>query len=308
MDLEVEGSVAGFLGVHIERDTENNTVTLTQVGLIKRIIEALGIESSPIKLTPASGTPLVKNIDGDPPNGTYNYASVIGMLQYLHSHSRPDITFAVSQCARYVHGTRRSHEVALEHIGKYLKGTVDKGLVLKPTETLNIDCFVDADFAGLWPYEDRQDPSCVKSRTGFVICLADCPVIWSSKLQGEIATSTMEAEYSALSSSMRSLLPFQHLVTTVIKSMDYGTLKNTTFKTTVWEDNAGALALANLEPGRMTPRSKHYAIKYHWFRSKLKPHNIQVEKIDTNFQKADILTKSLKSIKFVEIRKLLCGW
>ena len=204
------------------------------------------------------------------------------MLQYLHSHSRPDITFAVSQCARYVHGTRRSHEIALEHLGQYLKGTMEKGLVLRPTSTLNIDCFVDADFAGLWPYEDRQDPSCVKSRTGFVICLADCPVIWSSKLQGEIATSTMEAEYSALSSSMRSLLPFQHLVHTVIKSMDFGTVDSTTFKTTVWEDNAGALALANLEPGRMTPRSKHYAIKYHWFRSKLKPTILQVEKIDTN--------------------------
>ncbi len=308
MELEVEGSVAGFLGVHIERDSVNNTITLTQVGLIKRIIDALGLESSPIKYTPAAATPLVKNVDGDPPNGHYNYASVIGMLQYLHSHSRPDITFAVSQCAWYVHGTRRSHEMALEHLGQYLKGTMDKGLVLKPISTLNIDCYVDADFAGLWPYEDRQDPSCVKSRTGFVICLADCPVIWSSKLQGEIATSTMEAEYSALSSSMRSLLPFKHLVETVVKSMDFGAVDSTTFKTTVWEDNAGALALANLEPGRMTPRSKHYAIKYHWFRSKLKPNGIQVEKIDTNLQKADILTKALRTIKFAEIRKLLCGW
>ncbi len=185
---------------------------------------------------------------------------------------------------------------------------MDKGLVLTPTNELNIDCFVDADFAGLWPHEDRQDPSCVKSRTGFAICLANCPVIWSSKLQMEIATSTMEAEYSALSYAMRELLPFKHLVQTVISSMQYGEVNSTTFRTTVWEDNAGALALANLEPGRMTPRSKHYAIKYHWFRSQLRPHNIQVKKIETDQQQADIFTKGLRAIKYVIIRKLLCGW
>jgi hypothetical protein len=97
----------------------------------------------------------------------------------------------------------RSHEEALKRIGRYLKGTINEGLVLHPSDSLDIDCYVDADFAGLWPHEDKQDPSCVKSRTGFAICVANCPVIWSSKLQGDIATSTMEAEYSALSMTMR---------------------------------------------------------------------------------------------------------
>ena len=54
--------------------------------------------------------------------------------------------------------------MALEHIGQYLKHTQDEGLVLKSNhDNLNIDCFVDADFDGLWPYEDKQDPSCMKS-------------------------------------------------------------------------------------------------------------------------------------------------
>jgi hypothetical protein len=71
---------------------------------------------------------------------------------------------------------------------------MNEGLTLRPSDDLDIDCYVDADFAGLWPYEDKLDPSCVKSRTGFAICVANCPVIWSSKLQGDIATSTMETE------------------------------------------------------------------------------------------------------------------
>ena len=106
---------------------------------------------------------MTKDADGNPPNGNYSYASVIGMMQYLQSHSRPDITYTVSQAARFTHSPRRSHEMALEHIGQYLKGTIDEGLILKPTDDLNIDCYVDADFVGLWPYEDKYDLTCVKS-------------------------------------------------------------------------------------------------------------------------------------------------
>jgi hypothetical protein len=106
----------------------------------------------------------------------------------------------------------RSHEEALKRIGRYLKGTINEGLVLRPSESLNIDCYVDADFAGLCPHEDNHDPTFVQSRTGFAICISNCPVIWSSKLQGDISTLTMEAENSALSSAMRDVLPLRDLL------------------------------------------------------------------------------------------------
>jgi hypothetical protein len=84
LDLEVEDSVAGFLGVHIDRNTDDGTIKLTQSGLAKRIVEqALNVGSMPRKFTPAITEPLVKDEFGDPANGAYNYASVIGMLQYL---------------------------------------------------------------------------------------------------------------------------------------------------------------------------------------------------------------------------------
>jgi hypothetical protein len=118
LDLEVKDSVAGFLGVHINRNTDTGTIKLTQSGLTKHIIEALNVGSLPRKFTPALKEPLVQDTHGDPPNGAYNYVSVIGMLQYLQGHSCPDITFAVSQCARFIHSPRRMHEIALEHIGQ----------------------------------------------------------------------------------------------------------------------------------------------------------------------------------------------
>jgi hypothetical protein len=210
--------------------------------------------------------------------------------------------------ANYNNNPRWTHEQALIRIGQYLKGTIDKGLIFKPNSMMRIDCYVDADFAGLWPHEDKEDPVCVKSRSGYVICLSDCPVVWCSKLQHEITTLTMEAEYNALSIAMRELLPFKHLVETVSKIIELDVEDPTTFQTTVWEDNVGALTLANLEPGRITPRSKFYAIKMHWFRSKLKPNKIIIKKIESNDQKADILTKGLRVIKFVANRLLLCGW
>ena len=314
--IQREESVAGFLGVHIHRDEANNTIKLTQVGLTQRIVDALDIGNLPPKLTPAVKDPLGKDPDGDPPNGTFSYPSVVGMLLYLSGHSRPDIQFAVSQCARFIHGTKRSHERALERIGQYLKSTMKEGLILRPTKNesgfldFNIECYVDADFAGLYNVEDVMDPSCVKSRTGYVICVCGCPVVWTSKLQSDIATSTMEAEYNALSMAMKELLPFRNIFQAVARGMGLNEEATTSFRTTVWEDNMGCLRLARHKPGQYTPRSKHYAVKYHWFRSHLSDttNRISVEYIESELQKADILTKGLTTETFRRIRRQLCGW
>ena len=78
---------------------------------------------------------------------------------------------------------------------------------------------MDADFAGPWPYEDKQDPSCVKSHTSFAICIANCPIIWTSKLQPDIATSTIEAEYNTLSTAMKLVIPLLELLRAVGKGV-----------------------------------------------------------------------------------------
>ena len=87
-------------------------VKMTQKGLTKRIIEALRIEDLPAVDTPATGV-LGKDPDDDPPNCTFNYASVIGMLWCLCGHSCCDLGFAVSQGARFSIAPKCSHELAL---------------------------------------------------------------------------------------------------------------------------------------------------------------------------------------------------
>jgi hypothetical protein len=224
------------------------------------------------------------------------------MLGYLQANSRPDLTFAISQCARFASKPRRCHEQALERIGQYLLHTRNKGL------TFNTDIYVDSDFAGGWGYEDPSDPVCVKSRTGFIIEVMGCPIQWMSKLQTNIATSTMEAEYTALRVALRTAIPLIEIIRYVNSSFGLTSKSVLLFKTTAYEDNQGALKLANLEPGRQTPRSKFYAIKYHWFRSWLKPKEIELTYVESAFQKADMLTKCLPTDVFERNRKLSCGW
>jgi hypothetical protein len=126
------------------------------------------------------------------------------------NNTRPDIQYAVHACARYTHRPKARHSVAVKRIVRYLLGTADKGMIFKPTPELTMDMYAKADFAGMWNAStDDQDPTLVKSRTGFVIQLAGCPVIWVSKLQTEIATSTLEAEFIVLSTGMRDLIPMR---------------------------------------------------------------------------------------------------
>jgi len=70
-----------------------------------------------------------------------------------------------------------------------------------------------------------------------------------------------------------------------------------TFKVTCWEDNTAAETPANLDPGQSTPRSKFCDVKVHWFRSHLSE-DIQVKKIDTKEQLADIFTEPLPEEPF----------
>jgi hypothetical protein len=225
---------------------------------------------------------------------------------YLSSNSRPDIAFAVHQCARFTHSPKASHGEALRRICRYLKGTSNQGLILRPTAKLRLDVHVDSDFAGLWKREDDQDPVCVKSRTGFVISLAGCPLMWQSKLQGQVALSTMEAEYIALSTSLRSLIPLKSLVHEVASSlMDDATFLTTTYSS-VFEDNNGALILATVP--RMTPRSKHIAVPYHFFREHVTKGTIKIFKVESSVNTADLFTKGLDRVKFQALRLLLMGW
>jgi hypothetical protein len=104
-------------------------------------------------------------VDGAPLIEDWEYASIVGMLMYLATNTRPDIAYAVHQAARYTHDPRASHAVAIKRILRCIKGTKDKGVYFKPDGTEKIDCYVDSDFAGLFSVEDKHQPISAKSCT-----------------------------------------------------------------------------------------------------------------------------------------------
>jgi hypothetical protein len=174
--------------------------------------------------------------------------------------------------------------------------------------TINIDCYPDADFAGLWTRDNKQDPHCVCSQTGYAICLANFPVLWKSKMQTEIALSTMEAECVALSTSCCDLFLLIDITNELCTALQVEMQTVTQMHIKIHEDNIGALTLGKLKPQRMTPRSKHYAIKYHWFCKQIRPRNIELVKISSEDQLGDLFTKGLSQIFFSRLRKKLMGW
>ena len=306
LEFTREGTFTDFLGIKFVKDEVNNTVTLTQKGLIKKLITATGMQDCNPNYTPALQLSLGTDPDGEPMDEFWSYRSIVGMLLYLSTNTRPDITYAVSQVARFNHNPKKSHASAIKTIIRYLKRTEDKGTIVTPTGTLALDCYVDADFAGLHGRDPDYSASSAKSRTGYIIMLGGCPILWKSQLQTEISLSTLESEYSALSASMRTLLPLRSLLGEIVKELKLPPDFKSTISCRVFEDNNGALLLATKQ--RITNRTKYFLVKWHFFWHHVTNGDVQVLKIATTDQLADYLTKGLNRETFERIRKLAQGW
>ena len=232
------------------------------------------------------------------------------MLSYLCNSVRPEIQMAVHQRARFSVNPMRSHELAIMRIGRCLVDNPDGGIVYKVDKTKGLEVYVDVDFAGGWNAADSSSADNVLSRTGFVICYANCPVIWCSKLQTEIALSTAEAESIALSHALCEAIPIQNLAKEINCVFPLH-IPTTDFCLTVHEDNLSTIAVA--ESLKFTPRTKHTAIKYHHFRSRVRcsyhpQGDIHVKYISTKKQLADIFTKPVDDTTFFALRNMLCVW
>jgi hypothetical protein len=172
-----------------------------------------------------------------------------------------------------------------------------------------LNVYTDADFAGRWSAADSKNADNVLSRMDFVICYANCPIIWCSKLQTEIALSTAEAENIALSHALRETIPIQNLIKEISCIFHMPTLK-TDFCITLHEDNLSAIAMA--ESLKITPLTKHIAIKYHHFccrvhTSSNKSGYIKIKYISIKKQLADIFTKPVQSVGFFALCMMLSG-
>ena len=322
--LRNEGEVGAFLGIQITK-TGPRTFEMLQTGLIAKVLATANMTDCNGVSTPTGPTPVGLDQDGLPFAESWKYRTIVGMLMFLSANTRPDISYAVHQAARFSHAPRQSHAIAVKRILRYLKATSDKGMIMTPTTEQRVDCYVDSDFAGNFAVEHSHNPVSVKSRTGYVIMYRGSPLMWVSKMQTQVALSTMEAEYVALSQSMRDLIPIRQLlqemlrivfdVTPTIKYHSHskafedvkdGSMLSTIEQSTVYEDNHACLKFARM--AQLSPRTKHIGIPYHWFRAKVESLDIIIQPIATNKQLADQFTKGLSVVPFEISRRIIMGW
>ncbi|GJR83562.1 retrovirus-related pol polyprotein from transposon TNT 1-94 [Tanacetum coccineum] len=202
-----------------------------------------------------------------------HYRGMISTLLYLTA-SRPDLHFSICMCARYQARPTDKHLHAVKRIFRYLRGTVNRGLWYLKDSLIALTAFADANHAGC------QDTR--RSTSGSMQFLGDRLVSWSSKRQKSAAISSTEAEYIAISGCCAQILWMRSQLT------DYGLGFN---KIPMYRDNKSAIALCcnNVQHSR----SKHIDIRFHFIKEHVENGVIELYFVNTEYQLADIFTKSL---------------
>ena len=306
LQLTEEGDVQDFLGVNITRN-DDGSIKFHQPLLIDGILRDLKLpQDGKIRETPAqSSSILTRHHSSKDHDQSFNYRSILGKLGYLEKGSRPEIAYIVHQCARFSIHPKIEHARAIRWLAKYLRGTRDQGMIMQPDIKKGLELFVDADFAGNWDPQDTGNVDTARSRHGYVIKFANCPIIWKSQLQREIALSSTESEYTGLSYAVREVIPILNILQELSKT--HNLLESPAkLYLRVYEDNAGAIEMAKVHKYR--PRTKHLNIRLHHFRKFISSGRMKIFKIHTNDQQADIFTKPLASEQFLKLRKLILGW
>ena len=139
-------------------------------------------------------------------------------------------------------------------IGHYLLDMPKRGIIYKPDKTEGLACYVDTDFAGGWSQADADNVENVLSCTSYVLMYSNCPILWVSHLQMEIALSTAEAEYIALSQLLCNVIPIFTLLKAINKVFPVH-VKTPTFVCKVHADNQLCITMATLQ--KFTPCKKH---------------------------------------------------
>lgn len=287
-DVKDMGELKYFLGMKVVQQPEKGSVWIGQPAYVDNILEKFGLGNAKEVSTPADpSTKLEKAKEDSELVDKELYQSAVGSLLYLSVATRPDITYAVNNVARYCAEPTKEHMIAVKRIMRYLKGTRNFGLEYTKDGNKNCIGFSDADWAG--NSDDR------KSISGYVFQISGAAVSWKSKKQQCVALSTAEAEYMALSFAAQEAIWMKQLVTDLNISCG-------TDSVLIFEDNQAAMCIA--KNPQYHGRSKHIDIKYHFIREQIINGNIKLKYCATQDMVADIFTKALSKDKFVKLRDM----
>ncbi|KAK3041270.1 hypothetical protein RJ639_001372 [Escallonia herrerae] len=189
--------------------------------------------------------------------------------------------------SRYMQNPKKLHLEAVRGILRYVKGTLDYGIIYKKGGDCKLVGFCDADYAG--------DHDTRRSTTGYISMLGSGVVSWCSKRQPTVSLSTTEAEYRAATMAAQESTWILQLLEDLHQPIEYPIY--------LYCDNLSAIRLA--ENPVFRARTKHVEVHYHFIREKVLQEEIELEHVRTENQVADLLTKSLSENKFQSFRRQL---
>ncbi|CAM9355323.1 unnamed protein product, partial [Heterosigma akashiwo] len=279
-DLTDQGELTQILGIKVVRDKRGKCFYLSQTSFIKDALSKFGLD-----YLPACATPMDHTVDLTPIPGfkaelsdANMYRSMVGTLAWVPNWMRPELAFTVHKLQRTQNNPEAKHFEAAERAFRYLKDTQSESLRLGGDLVLR--GFSDSDFCS-----DRIDGESV---TGYVLFLGDAPIIWSSKLQGAVTTSTVEAEFLALRSSVKDIMWLRHLLA------DLGCPQQE--PTPVVEDNSACIEWAS--DLLISKKNRHFHVSYHLAKEQVSLGTIRMFFIKTHDQVADIFTRALNAENF----------
>ncbi|GJS79308.1 hypothetical protein Tco_0729189 [Tanacetum coccineum] len=176
---------------------------------------------------------------------------------------------------------------AIRQVLRYVKGTKDYGITYKHNGGNKIHGYSDSSYG-----VNNQEG---KGTTGIIFYYGESPISWSTQKQATVALSSCESEFIVATAATTQVLWLKRLLSKLTHSQEE--------KVTIQVDNKSAIAL--MKNPVFHGRSKHIDMKYHFIRECVEKEDIQVEFINGEYQKADILTKALLKIKFLTIRQLI---
>ncbi|GKA74626.1 retrovirus-related pol polyprotein from transposon TNT 1-94 [Tanacetum coccineum] len=279
-EMSMMGELNFFLGLQIKQLEDG--IFFNKSKHIKEMLKKIRLEDSkPMKTSMSIETKLMKYEEGESVDNI-KYRGMIGSLLYL-TPSRPDIMFSVCLYARFQEDPKISHLEAVKRIFRYVKGTTNLGLWYPKGSVIETIVYADSDHVR--DYVGR------KSTSGICTFMGCCLTSWFSKKQTALAISTIEAEYvSARKACQQALWMKQALVDYDIRLDDIP----------IMCDNKGAIDLSkNLV---QHSRTKHIEIRHHFLRDNVQKGNISIEKISSEDNISDILTKPLKRDPFNYLR------
>ena len=275
-----------YVGMQIERNRSERTITVTQSGYIQRVLERFGMHDSKAASSPIDPTIKLAR-GGEDERFECPYREIIGCLNYASIIARPDITYAVNVLARFSNCPNHEHWNAAKRVLRYLRGTIKTGITLGGDQTMEVNGFCDSD----WGSEPDQN----RSTSGFIFTINRGPVAWSSSLQRLSALSVSEAEYVSLAEALQEVLWLRPFLSSLGFEMSQPTPINV--------DNQAAIALS--KNPEYHKRTKHIGIRYHRIRQEQENGVVIVEYVPTEMNAADFLTKSLSGVELKRKLSLL---